>query len=208
MFAALATMMILHWFVLVTPGANVLLISQLAASGDKRGAIYASLGVCTVTLVWAALAILGLSAIFAAVPQVRIVVQIAGGAYLIYVAVRLWHTRRATDGKSAQTLGAWPAFRMGFLTNITNPKSALFFGSVFATTLPYGSGNAVLATAVFLVVFNALVWHFFLALVFSRPRLQASYARQRVALNRIASVIVGVFGARLLIGTLNEARSA
>jgi threonine efflux protein len=208
MLSALATVMILHWVVLVTPGANVLLISQLAAGGDKRGAIYASLGVCTVAFVWAALAILGLNAIFTAVPQLRIAVQIAGGMYLIYVAVRLWRSGTATDSKATQSLKAWPAFRMGFLTNITNPKSALFFGSVFATALPPEPGAIILMAAVALIVFNALVWHFFLALAFSHPRVQAGYARQRATLNRIASAIVGALGARLLTGSLNEARAA
>jgi threonine efflux protein len=208
MLSALATVMILHWVVLVTPGANVLLISQLAAGGDKRGAIYASLGVCTVAFVWAALAILGLNAIFTAVPQLRIAVQIAGGMYLIYVAVRLWRSGTATDPTATQSLKAWPAFRMGFLTNMTNPKSALFFGSVFATALPPEPSAIILMTAVALIVFNALVWHFFLALAFSHPSVQAGYARQRVTLNRIASAIVGALGARLLIGSLNEARAA
>jgi threonine efflux protein len=205
-FTALAPVMILHWVVLVTPGANVLLISQLAASGHKRGAIYASLGVCTVTFVWAALAILGLSAVFNAVPQLRIAVQVVGGAYLIHVALRLWRSDHSTNGASAKLLAAWPAFRLGFLTNITNPKSALFFGSVFATVLPVEPSAVVLVAATVLVVFNALIWHLFLALAFSRPRVRAGYAKRKKWLNRMASAIVGTIGARLLIASIDEAR--
>jgi threonine efflux protein len=206
-FAALATVMILHWVVLVTPGANVLLISQLAASGHKRGAFYASLGVCTVTLVWATLAILGLSAVFAAIPKLRIAVQIAGGAYLIYVAVRLWRSGQSDDDKATTALAAWPAYRLGFLTNITNPKSALFFASVFATALPHDASAVILIVAIVLVVLNALIWHLFLALAFSHPRVQAGYAKQRTLLNRIAAAIVGAIGSRLLIASLDEVRS-
>jgi threonine efflux protein len=208
MLSTLTTVMLLHWVVLVTPGVNVLLISQLAAKGDRRGAVYASLGVCTVTLVWAALAILGLNAIFAAVPQLRIAIQIAGGMYLIYLAIRLWRSGQTTDSNATQSLRAWSAFRKGFFTNITNPKSALFFGSVFATALPHEPSMMVSMTAVALVVFNALVWHLFLALAFSLSSVQAGYARQRVTLNRIASAIVGALGARLLINSLNEARTS
>ncbi|MGL5004537.1 MAG: LysE family transporter [Casimicrobium sp.] len=207
MFTALATVMVLHWVVLVTPGANVLLISQLAASGHKRGAFYASLGVCTVTFVWAALAILGLSAVFSAVPKLRIAVQIAGGAYLIYVATRLWRAGQSGGSKDARKLAAWPAYRLGFLTNITNPKSALFFASVFATALPHDANATVLIVATALVVINALIWHLFLALAFSHPRVQAGYAKQRTWLNRIAAAIVGAMGSRLLIASLDEARN-
>ncbi len=206
MFTALATVMLLHWVVLITPGANVLLISQLAASGHKRGAIFASLGVSTVTLVWATLAILGLNAVFAAVPQLRIAVQIAGGVYLLYVATRLWRSGHSDDSNGTTALAAWPAYRLGFLTNITNPKSALFFASVFATALPHEPSAAVLIFATALVVFNALVWHLLLALAFSHPRVQAGYAKQRTRLNRIAAAIVGSIGGRLLIASLDEAR--
>jgi threonine efflux protein len=207
LFTAFVAVMILHWVVLVTPGANVLLISQLAASGDKRGAMYASLGVCTVTFVWATLAILGVNALFAAVPQLRIAVQIAGGAYLVYVAIRLWRSGQSPDGTKTSSLAPWVAFRMGFFTNITNPKSALFFGSVFATALPHDSGAMVWVVALALVVFNALVWHFFLALAFSHPRVQASYTRQRKWLNRVAGAIVGLIGARLLTNSLGDVKA-
>jgi threonine efflux protein len=205
-FTALATVMILHWVVLVTPGANALLVSQLAANGHKRAALYASLGVCTVTLVWATLAVLGLSAVFSAVPKLRIAAQIAGGMYLIYVAIRLWCAGQAHGGKGAHALAAWPAYRLGFLTNITNPKSALFFASVFATALPHAASTAMLILATALVVFNALLWHVFLALAFSHPWMQAGYAKQRTLLNRIAAAIVGAIGSRLLITSLDEAR--
>lgn len=206
-FTALTTVIILHCGVLITPGANVLLISQLAANGHKRGAMFASLGVCTVTFIWATLAILGLNTVFSAVPELRIVVQIVGGAYLIYVAIKLWRSGDVTGNRQTSALAAWPAYRLGFLTNITNPKSALFFASVFATALPPAPSAAVLIVATALVVFNALVWHVFLALAFSHPRLQAGYARQRKILGQIASVIVGALGTRLLIGSLNEARA-
>ncbi len=206
MLTTLLTIMILHWVVLVTPGANLILVTQLAASGHKRGAMFASLGVCTVTLVWASLAILGLSAVFTAVPQLRFAVQIIGGAYLIYVAIKLWRSGHSTSDNLAASMDRWAAYRLGFLTNITNPKSALFFGSVFATSLPHAPGAAMLISAVALVVANALLWHCFLALAFSHPRMQAGYAKQRMRLNRIAGAIVGVIGAKLLVASLVEAK--
>jgi threonine efflux protein len=208
MTATLTTIFILHWVVLVTPGANVLLISQLAASGQKHGAMFASLGVCTVTLVWATLAILGLNAVFSAVPQLRLVIQIAGGIYLVYIAIRLWRSGSDVKSTDAPVFSGWAAFRLGFLTNITNPKSALFFASVFATALPQETSATLLIVAVALVVFNALVWHVFLALAFSHPRVQKGYAKQRKLLTRVAGAIVGVMGAKLLLTSATEPRGS
>jgi threonine efflux protein len=205
--ASLVAIAVLHWVVLVTPGANVLLVSQLAASGQRRAACFAALGVTVVAVVWAALAVLGVHAVFAAHPRLRAMLQAAGGLYLCYVAVRLWRFGNAAEQVSQSELAPLAAFRLGFLTNFLNPKSALFFGSVFATALPPEPLVTLLAAALAVVFFNALVWHLFLALAFSQPKVQAAYARQRKALNRLASALVGAFGIRLLLSTLAEARA-
>ncbi len=207
MLTTLLTVALLHWAVLVTPGANVLLVSQLAASGHRRSACYASLGITIVAVTWALLAILGVNALFAALPTLRLALQVAGGLYLCYVGVRLWRSGTSANGQQSEPLAPWAAFRLGFLTNIMNPKSALFFGSVFATALPQEPGASLLAAATALVFVNALCWHLFLAVAFSHPRVQAAYARQQRLLNRVAGALVGAFGLRLLFATVSEVRS-
>jgi threonine efflux protein len=207
MFTPLLTVALLHWLVLITPGANVLLVSQLAAGGQRRSAFFAGLGVTAVAVTWALLALLGVNAVFAAMPQLRLALQVAGGVYLCYVGVRLWRSGGTAKGASAAMLAPGAAFRRGFLTNIMNPKSALFFGSVFASALPPDPGASLLAWTLGLVFANALCWHSFLALAFSHPRVQAGYARQRRALNRVAGALVGALGLRLLARAAAEIRA-
>ena len=72
--------------------------------------------------------------------------------------------------------------------------------------LPPDPSSALLAAAVLLVLFNALCWHMFLAFAFSHHRIQSVYARQRTLLGRIASVLVGAFGLRLLVAAVAEVR--
>ena len=206
MLHTLLTIALLHWVVLVTPGANFVLVGQLAASGQRGPACAAALGITTVTLSWASLAILGLGVVFSSHPALRQACQFAGGAYLLYLASKLWRSphRSANEGKPTLNLAA--AFRIGFLTNVLNPKTALFFGSVFATALPAQPPFSMVIAAVALVYANALVWHLFLAFAFSQARIQALYERQRRALNRVSGLLVGGFGMRLIISTAQELR--
>ena len=203
----LVTVGLLHWIALVVPGANVLVVSNLAASHARRPAIFAALGITLVAAIWATLAVLGVNAVFAAHPHLRIVVQAAGGLYLIYLAARLWRSGAAPEAGAATTLSPLAAFRLGFLTNITNPKSALFFGSVFATALPNDPAPGLLVAVVTLAVLNALCWHLFLAFAFSHPRVRASYARRRAVFSRLAGLLIGTFGARLVVAAAVEARA-
>lgn len=206
MLASLIAIAFLHWVVLVTPGANFLLVGQLAASGQRRAAIAASLGITCVTFTWALLAVLGVGVVFAAHPLLRQLAQIAGGAYLITIAWRM--TRSASRSQASEsdspTLRLRQAFKLGFLTNILNPKTALFFGSAFATLLPPDASWGLTAVAVAVVYVDALVWHLFLALAFSHRRVQGGYARQRARLTRVCGALVGSVGLRLLWQTSTE----
>ena len=202
--STLIAIALLHWVVLMTPGANFWVVSTLAASGSRQSAVFAALGVSVVAGVWASLAVLGVNAVFAAHPYLRIAVQCAGAVYLLHVALRLWRTSAAPAGSVSGPMLPAAAFRLGFLTNIMNPKSALFFGSVFAAALPAEPPRLLLFLAVALVVFNAFVWHVLLALAFSHRRVQAAYARRRAIIGRAAGALVGLFGGHLLYAAARE----
>jgi len=207
MLSTLLTIWILHVAALATPGANVLLVSQLAASDRAQSAVYAALGVTLGGLIWASSAVLGVHAIFQAFPSLRLALQIAGGVYLLVVAGRLWRSGGAAITESSASVSRVAAFRLGFLTNITNPKSALFFGSVFAASFPAAPSAELQIAAVAMIVMNALGWHILLAYLFSRARVRSAYARTRGLANRIAATVVGVLGFGLLVTSLRDARS-
>jgi threonine efflux protein len=207
MISTLLTIGFLHWLVLLLPGANFLLVGQLAASGKRTTACAAAFGVTTVTFTWATLAILGIGLVFSAHPAWRQALQLAGGVYLCHLGWKLWRSRGITTKNADIQLSNGAAFRLGFITNILNPKTALFFGSVFATALPANASLALVVSAIALVYINALVWHLFLALAFSHPRVQTAYARHTALFSKLAGVLVGAFGAKLIVATLQEFRA-
>ena len=74
---------LVHWMLLLIPGPNMFLVSHLAAAGQRRAAALAALGISMVACFWALLAMLGVQALFAALPGIRLAVQVAGGLYLL-----------------------------------------------------------------------------------------------------------------------------
>lgn len=207
MLSTLIAIALLHWIILVTPGANVLVVTSLAASGARRAAFFAGLGVTVVAGIWSVLAVVGVGAVFSAHPMLKQAVQIAGGLYLLSVAVRLWRSGAPVSKAGPRETSSAAAFRLGFLTNILNPKSALFFGSVYATALPQNPSALLLTLAVAVVLANAALWHTVLAITFSHRRIQAAYARSQTLISRVASTLVALFGLRLLISALQELRA-
>jgi threonine/homoserine/homoserine lactone efflux protein len=193
---------------MVSPGPNVLLVSQLAASAGRRSAWLAGLGVAFGAGVWASCAVLGLHALFLAFPRVRLALQLAGALYLLYIASRLWRSSGASSGtQGPPRTSPWVAFRMGALTNLTNPKAALFFGSVFATSFPAQPSAALQLGAVAVVVCSAIGWYTLLSFVFSRSGVVQRYARVSALIGRVAAACFGAIGISLLYGTVREARA-
>lgn len=206
MLEILLTISLLHWVVLITPGVNFVLLVQLAVSGNRATAAMAVAGITTATLTWATLAVGGVGVIFAAHPAVRLIAQIAGGCYLLHVAWRLYGSKASGSVPMSQHLTAGSAFRLGFVTNMLNPKPALFFGSVFVTTLPANPDSSLILAAIGMVYFNAVAWHMFLVVAFSAPRVKRGYERSSLVVNRAASLLVAAFGLKLIWATLKEFR--
>ena len=205
MLSALIAIWLLDAASLIVPGANVLLVSHLSASGSPRSATAAAIGVAAGAAIWSSAAVLGVDALFVAFPTVRLFLQIAGAFYLLYVASRLWRARLSPASQPAVTSAA-RAFRRGLFTNLSNPKSALFFGGVFSAALPAHPSVPMLCSALALVVGNSLVWHLLLAYLFSRHAVQAGYELQHDVFARVGATVMGTLGLGLLVASVREAR--
>lgn len=204
MLSTLTTVWLIHLAATAMPGANTLVVLQLAASNKRSLAAYAAVGVAVGSALWATLAVLGVNAVFAAFPRLRIGLQIIGGAYLFWLAVKLWRTTNDSHTDQINATSSAQAFRLGLLTNFSNPKAALFFGSIFSAILP-PTQPALLATiCVALVFVNALVWYNLIAYVFSRKFFRAAYLAYSSFASRVAAVTFGTLGTRFAVQATQE----
>lgn len=116
----------------ITPGADMLYVAGHAASGGRRAGVLAALGIGAGCLFHVALATLGLSALLASSELAFNLVKWAGAAYLVWMGIGMLRVRN-TEGDAtaapapAQRPDARRVFWRGVLTNVLNPKVALFF---------------------------------------------------------------------------------
>ena len=207
MLSTLLAVWFLYLGAMISPGPNILLVSQLAASRGRKTAWVAGLGVAFGAGVWASCAVLGIHALFLAFPSLRLTLQMVGALYLLYVAARLWRSGAQSTKSSIRKGGLWVAFQAGALTNLTNPKAALFFGSIFAASFPVQPTVALQLGAVAVVVLSAIAWYTLLAVIFSRSVVVQNYSRASVLIGRLASACFGIIGVSMLYKTVREARA-
>ncbi|XXK31533.1 LysE family translocator [Rhodobacteraceae bacterium nBUS_24] len=109
----------------LTPGADVAFTMASGLKGGKRSGIAAAIGITTGSLVHTVLAAFGLAAVLISYPIAFDAIRYLGAAYLLYLAWQAW-TQTGSLSKSEGASSMRKAIAQGFLTNILNPKVALF----------------------------------------------------------------------------------
>ncbi|HET7486438.1 MAG TPA: LysE family translocator [Acidimicrobiales bacterium] len=113
---------------LVVPGPAVLYITTRSAAQGRRAGLVSVLGIHTGTLVHVLAAVAGLSTVLAASAAAFSVVKYAGAAYLIVLGVRAIRRGGAAAGERQQATRSMRRLYVdGFVVNLLNPKTALFF---------------------------------------------------------------------------------
>ncbi|MEV6909324.1 LysE family translocator [Amycolatopsis sp. NPDC051071] len=182
----------------ISPGPDFLVVTRSAMLGGRKAGIAAGLGIALGVFVWVVAIALGVAAILTASAIAFTVVKLIGAAYLIFLGVKAWLAVRRGDyselkEKVAPEVVPLAAFRHGLLTNLLNPKVAVFFLALLPQFLPHSASTAqtlqlaVLATAV------TVVWFFVLAtLVGSLRRFFSSGRVRRVMDAVMGSLLVGL----------------
>jgi threonine/homoserine/homoserine lactone efflux protein len=194
----------------IMPGPDSLLIMARSATQGWRAGCAAALGIGAGTMVHVSAAAVGLSALLSTSAMAFSVVNWVGAAYIVYVGIGMLRAKlKAGDGEAGEAPAAAPAaasygriFAQGFLTNVLNPKVALFFLAFVPQFISADSANKALAFLILGCIFNfnSMLWCNGLAVftAFASARLKV---KPLVALwlNRVTGGLFLALGARLAL---------
>lgn len=132
-----------------------------------------------------------------------VALKVAGGLYLIYIASRIWRGASQPlampSGDAMRAGSASRSFWLGLTTQLSNPKTAIWYGSIFAALLPHDPPlwcYFALPPLVFGIEFG---WYTIVALCFSSRRPREAYLRARKWIDRIAASMIATLGLRLVL---------
>jgi len=199
---ALLGLAFVHLLAVASPGPSTVLVVQTAAV-SRRGGLIAAFAMMLGAVAWAAAALYGLQALFTHFAWLYLVFRIAGGLFLIWLAVMIWrHARDPLPEIAAPAAGGdGRIFVRALLLQLSNPKIMVFFGSIFLSILPQDLPGWMQAAVLALVAFDEFTWFALLALMFSGNTARAFYRRAKFWLDRIMGGALALLGLRLALST-------
>lgn len=179
----------------ISPGPNFFAVMHVAATHGRNAGLLTALGIAVGSVFWALAGLFGLKIVFALFPWAWAIVKFSGAAYLIYIGVGIWRSANGLEKPFKITPGS--AFRVGLLTNLSNPKTAAFAASLFAVAIPQGAPSWITLSAFCLIVGTAWLWYSLCSVLAAQERVTALYRKFRKVLLRVAGTIFVGFGLKL-----------
>ena len=187
----------------VSPGPSFVMVARVAAGASRARGLTTALGMGAGGTLFGAAALLGLQGIFNAVPWLYLGLKILGGLYLCYLGVLVWRSATENIGvdEGAGLHGkAAGSFWLGLATQLSNPKAAIIYASVFAALLPPHFSPSFVVALLLSVFAIETGWYALVALVLSSPAPQRAYLACRRWVDRTAGAVMVGLGLKLAIG--------
>jgi threonine/homoserine/homoserine lactone efflux protein len=188
----------------LTPGQDTMFILGRSLAGGLRAGVASAFGIAVGSIGHTLAAALGFSAIIATSAVAFTMVKLLGAGYLIYLGIKLLLSKVSANELQPEVgtaqADAWSCFRQGILTNLLNPKVALFFLAFLPQFIDPTSAAKPLAFLTLGTTFitTGLIWC--LVLAFAAARLRAFFLRNptlRAMIDRAIGALFVALGLRL-----------
>ncbi|EJL52049.1 MULTISPECIES: LysE family translocator [unclassified Rhizobium] len=189
----------------ISPGPSFVLVSRIAMSRSRLDGLAAALGMGIGGVAFSILALAGLTALLSQFEWLYLVLKVAGGAYLVYMAFKIWRGARepihvGDAGSDRRALAR--SFTTALLTQVSNPKTIVVYASIFAALLPKTVPLGLILALPIGVFAVEAGWYTVVALAFSARHPRRLYLAAKTWIDRLAGTVMAGLGVQLVTSGL------
>jgi len=198
--AAFIAAVLLCLMAAISPGPAVLMAARIGLTEGWRTGVALAIGIGVGAVVWAGSALFGLALLFDYAPVLLTAMKIGGAMLLIWMAIKMW--RNADEPIAEAKMPATPrsplaAFRLGLVTQLANPKPAVFFGAVFVGTVPAGTSGIVMTALLVCIFLGETLWNALVARLFSLENTRRVYINLKHIIDRTFGGLLALLGVKI-----------
>jgi RhtB (resistance to homoserine/threonine) family protein len=202
-FGLIAAVGLIHLVALVSPGPDFVVVCRNSLLYSRTIGIYTAVGFGLGICVHISYAVFGLSWLIANNELIFTVIQYLGAFYLMLIGIQSLRSFQSQIGQETTTsssrISPFRAVRIGFITNVLNPKATLFFLGLFSTMLNPTVGELTLVVIAVLLVVTTILWFSLVALLISHTRFTTVLKRYEKTAHQFFGVLLIGIGVIILI---------
>lgn len=205
----------LHFVAQLSPGPDVLLIAKSSASTTRPNTLKIILGISMGIVVWVVLSLVGFTVLLQQFPWIQQALMVIGGVFLAKMGWAMLNgglktLNQRVDLNAEQTLSAHssPAHSeknyvlMGLLTNLSNPKTLIYFSSVFSLALSSSATSSLKTQLAVIIPIQTFAVFTLFMLIMSLPKIKSVYQRSGSYIDCISGALFLIFALWLWIDAL------
>lgn len=187
-------------FMAVLPGADFVMVTRTSIYNGRLAGLYMSVGMCISVCIHASYSIAGLAVVIANSAWLFSTIKYLGAAYLVYIAWQLLTTRESlnSDQNALMTeISPFIALRLGFTCNILNPKTSIFFLSIFTQVVSVDTPLIMQISYGVIIMLAHFIWYSGIALLLSHPQILPRFNRQKQKIDKVAGFVLMLIAIKL-----------
>lgn len=191
----LFTICLLHFVAQLSPGLDVLLIAKSAASTTRANTLKIIAGISVGIVAWVVLTLSGFTVLVEQFPWIQQVLMLVGGLFLAKMGWAMFNgglkslkkvASLESDNESEATKNY---FMLGLLTNLSNPKTLIYFSSVFSLALSSSAGTGLKTQLAIIIPIQTFLVFSLLMLILSMPKIKSLYQRSGAYIDVISGLL-------------------
>ena len=187
----------------ISPGPTFIYVAKNSIAISRKHGLFTALGTGTGAAIFGLLAVMGLQAVLLAVPSAYLVLKICGGLYLLWLAYKIIkHAKEPmeqADG-NVKPMSYRHAYRLGLITQMSNPKIAIVLASIFTALLPKEFPAYYYVALPLMCFFIDAGWYSLVAVALSAEKPRKVYLKSKAVFDRIAGGVMSLLGLKLIFG--------
>lgn len=197
----IGTVTLLNLLAAVSPGPDFVMTARNSLCYSRRSGIFTSFGISVGLLVHLFYCAAGIGYLISTSPLLFSLIKLLGAGYLIYMGIGSFLAKgsklESMEEATGPDLSRLQAFKMGFLTNVLNPKATLFFLSLFTFVIGNATPLYIVLTISLIIVVTAIVWFVIVSIFFTQKKVQRAFLKYEKSINRLLGSFLIILGVKV-----------
>lgn len=199
----IGTVAMIHLMAVISPGPDLIMCIRNALTYSRRTGLWTALGFGAGIAVHVLYSLAGIALLISKSLLLFNAIKYVGAFYLLYIGIKSLRSQSTTsleiEKEEQSEISPFQAFKMGFLTNVLNPKASLFFLSLFTLVLSPDTPFWIMMVSSFIMVINTILWFSLVSVFLTQPKVQRVFIRFEKAFNKVFGALLVSLGVKVAL---------